>query len=102
VISKGYSYRRKRAFINKKENCPYCVVTPNQTNSRYKFSIGASKFVNDWNNYGPAHHCAVGIGHISPKIKTGRFVEYRSCEGVLDCCYIWIDKNEEIKLNFKL
>jgi len=39
------------------------------TNSRYKFSIGARKFVNDWNSYGPAHHCAVGIGHISSKIE---------------------------------
>jgi len=39
------------------------------TNSRYKFSIGAGKFVNDWNSHGPAHHCAVGIGHISSKIE---------------------------------
>jgi len=39
------------------------------TNSRYKFSIGAAKFVNDWNSHGPAHHCAVGIGHISSKIE---------------------------------
>jgi len=39
------------------------------TNSRYKFPIGAKKFVNDWNSHGPAHHCAVGVGHISSKIK---------------------------------
>jgi L-arabinose isomerase len=39
------------------------------TNSRYKFSIGARKFVNDWNSHGPAHHCAVGLGHISSKIE---------------------------------
>jgi L-arabinose isomerase len=39
------------------------------TNSRYKFPISAKKFVNDWNSYGPAHHCTVGIGHISSKIK---------------------------------
>ena len=39
------------------------------TNSRYKFSIGARKFVNDWNSHGPAHHCAVGVGHIASKIK---------------------------------
>jgi L-arabinose isomerase len=24
--------------------------------------------VNDWNAHGPAHHCAVGIGHIADKI----------------------------------
>lgn len=39
------------------------------TNSRYKFSIGARNFVNSWNSHAPAHHCAVGIGHISSKIE---------------------------------
>ncbi|HWD88353.1 MAG TPA: hypothetical protein VG367_09520 [Mucilaginibacter sp.] len=38
------------------------------TNSRYKFPIGARGFINAWNSHGPAHHCAVGIGHISSKI----------------------------------
>jgi L-arabinose isomerase len=51
----------------------YSVAGPTlkigNTNSRYKFSIGAKRFVNDWNSHGPAHHCAVGIGHISSKIK---------------------------------
>jgi L-arabinose isomerase len=45
------------------------VLQIGNTNSRYKFSIGAKKFVNDWNSHGPAHHCAVGIGHISSKIE---------------------------------
>ncbi|HMI03098.1 MAG TPA: hypothetical protein VK541_11485 [Pedobacter sp.] len=45
------------------------ILEIGNTNSRYKFSIGARKFVNDWNSYGPAHHCAVGTGHISSKIK---------------------------------
>jgi L-arabinose isomerase len=25
--------------------------------------------VNDWNSHGPAHHCAVGLGHIGHKIE---------------------------------
>ncbi|MBC6112973.1 arabinose isomerase [Pedobacter fastidiosus] len=37
-------------------------------NSRYRFSVGARKFVENWNNQGPAHHCAVGLGHISSKL----------------------------------
>ena len=45
------------------------ILEIGNTNSRYKFSIGARKFVNDWNSHGPAHHCAVGIGHIASKIK---------------------------------
>ena len=45
------------------------ILEIGNTNSRYRFSIGARKFVNDWNSRGPAHHCAVGIGHIASKIK---------------------------------
>jgi L-arabinose isomerase len=39
------------------------------TNSRFRFSLGARGFVNAWNAHGPAHHCAVGIGHRSRAIE---------------------------------
>ena len=45
------------------------VLQIGNTNSRYKFKPGAKSFVNSWNNNGPAHHCAVGVGHISSKIE---------------------------------
>ncbi len=44
------------------------ILEIGNTNSRYKFSIGVRKFLNDWNSHGPAHHCAVGIGHIASKL----------------------------------
>lgn len=45
------------------------ILEIGNTNSRYKFPIGARRFVNDWNSFGPAHHCAIGTGHISSKIE---------------------------------
>ena len=39
------------------------------TNSRYRFPIGARQFVEAWNAAAPAHHCAVGIGHIASRIE---------------------------------
>lgn len=45
------------------------ILELGNTNSRYKFSIGARAFVEQWNSYGPAHHCAIGAGHIASKIK---------------------------------
>jgi L-arabinose isomerase len=51
------------------------ILEIGNTNSRYKFSIGAKKFVNDWNSHGPAHHCAIGLGHIASKIdKLGKLL----------------------------
>jgi L-arabinose isomerase len=45
------------------------ILEIGNTNSHYKFNIGARKFVNDWNAHGPSHHCAVGIGHVASKIQ---------------------------------
>ncbi len=56
-------------LIAEAESVPGPILQIGNTNSRYKFPIGARKFVNDWNSHGPAHHCAIGIGHISSKIE---------------------------------
>jgi L-arabinose isomerase len=51
------------------------ILEIGNTNSRYRFSIGARRFMNEWNYHGPAHHCAVGVGHIAHKIdKLGKLL----------------------------
>jgi L-arabinose isomerase len=51
------------------QSIPGPVLQIGNTNSRYKFSIGAKEFMNKWSKQGPAHHCAIGIGHIADKIE---------------------------------
>jgi L-arabinose isomerase len=60
---------RLKLLVAEGESVPGPILQIGNTNSRYKFPIGLRGFVEAWNSHGPAHHCAVGIGHLAGKIE---------------------------------
>jgi L-arabinose isomerase len=60
---------RIKLLVAEGESVPGPILEIGNTNSRYRFSIGARKFINQWNSHGPAHHCAVGVGNLSSRLE---------------------------------
>lgn len=66
---------RLMLLVAEGQSVPGRILEIGNTNSRYQFPVGARNFVNEWNSHGPAHHCAVGVGHIAGKIgKLGKLL----------------------------
>ena len=69
---------RLQLQVAEAESVPGPILEIGNTNSRYHFSLGIREFMNRWNSHGPAHHCAVGVGHIASKIdKLGKLLDMR-------------------------
>ncbi len=51
------------------ESVPGPILEIGNTNSRYRFAKPVKEFVGAWSTQGPAHHCAIGVGHIASKIQ---------------------------------
>lgn len=58
-----------RLLVAEGECEPGEILEIGNTNSRFRFPIGARDFLERWNSQGPAHHCAVGIGYVANRLK---------------------------------
>jgi L-arabinose isomerase len=58
-----------KLLVAEGHSVPGPILEIGNTNSRYRFCLSAKEFVRRWCMAGPAHHAAIGLGHISTKLE---------------------------------
>ena len=58
-----------KLLVAEGESVPGPILNIGNTNSRYRFPVGAKMFLKEWSEQGPAHHMAIGVGHVAGKIE---------------------------------
>lgn len=67
VVETGHG--QLNLLVAEGQSVPGPILQIGNTNSRYKFPLDIKTFVNNWCKEGPAHHCAIGVGHIAGHIE---------------------------------
>lgn len=61
-------------LIAEGESVPGAILNIGNLNSRYRFSVSAKQFIEQWSKAGPSHHCAIGVGHVADVLKKYAFM----------------------------
>ena len=58
-----------KLLVAESESVKGPILEIGNTNSRYKFRMTVKEFIDAWSREGPAHHCAIGVGHIGSRLR---------------------------------